>query len=98
MSQTTAIVQARIASTRLANKVLLTFAGRTVLKWVLDRLKRSDELSSIMVATSIAPQDDVLAERCKQWGIRCFRGSEGDVLSRFVGSARQSRAHLTIIL
>lgn len=96
MSQTTAIVQARTASTRLPNKVLLTFAGRTVLKWVLDRLKRSGELSSIMVATSVASWDDVLAERCNEWGIRCFRGSEQDVLSRFVGAARQSHAHLIV--
>ncbi len=96
MSQAIAIVQARIASARLANKVLLTLAGRTVLKWILDRLKRSDELSSIIVATSIASQDDVLAERCKEWGIRCFRGSERDVLSRFVGVTRESHAHLIV--
>ena len=84
---TIAIVQARVGSTRLPGKVLTAIGDRPLLRWVLDRLAGSRRLDGIVVATSTAAQDDVIAQRCGEWGAAVFRGSESDVLGRFAGAA-----------
>ena len=82
-----AIVQARTGSTRLPGKVLLPLGDRPVLRWALDRVARSNRLDQVVVATSTAPGDDRLAAACEAWGFACFRGSEDDVLGRFLLAA-----------
>lgn len=91
-----AVVQARMGSTRLPGKLLLTLGTKSVLRWVLDRVTRAERLDGIVVATSTAPADDRLAQRCRQWGIPCFRGSETDVLGRFLAAAEAFDARLII--
>jgi len=91
-----AIVQARIGSSRLPGKVLLALGDRCLLRWVLDRLGRAESLDQVLVATSTAAHDDVLAEKCREWGTRCFRGSEDDVLGRFLGAAEASDAGVIV--
>jgi spore coat polysaccharide biosynthesis protein SpsF len=76
----------------LPGKVLLPLANRVVLRWVLDRLARATRLDEIVVATSDAASDDLLADRCMQWGVGCFRGSEADVLGRFAAAATDAGA------
>jgi len=85
----TAIIQARMGSTRLPGKVLLKVCGKTMLQHLLDRLKRSQRLSAVVVATSIAPQDNAIEAELKRLQTPCFRGSEEDVLARYAGAARQ---------
>jgi spore coat polysaccharide biosynthesis protein SpsF len=83
MGKTLAIVQARMGASRLPGKPLLPLGDRPVLGWVIERLRRAGKLDQLVVATSTAPQDDVLVQRCAEWGIDCHRGSERDVLGRF---------------
>src|SRR5690606_8378332 len=82
-----AIVQARMGSTRLPGKVLKEIAGHTVLSILLQRLKQSDKLTAVCVATSSLPSDDPIVEECKREGVPYFRGDENDVLGRFYGAA-----------
>ncbi|UCE99398.1 MAG: glycosyltransferase family protein [Planctomycetota bacterium] len=96
MGKTVGIVQARIGSTRLPGKVLLPLGDRCVLQWVLDRLARAERLDQIVVATSLKADDDAIAECCDRWGIGCFRGSENDLLDRFVSTARAFDADLVV--
>jgi spore coat polysaccharide biosynthesis protein SpsF len=77
------IVQARTGSTRLPGKVLQDLGGRPLLRFMLDRLAdlRVDDL---VIATSTLARDDVVAEIATAAGRPVVRGSETDVLDRFV--------------
>lgn len=91
-----AIIQARMSSERLPGKVLLDLAGRTVLERVYDRASLIAGVDEVIVATSSASSDDVLAVFCESRGIGLFRGSLDDVLDRYVQAGRALRADVVI--
>jgi len=82
-----AIVQARMGSTRLPGKVMKDLGGDTVLARVVRRVERSEEIEPVIVATSDANSDDVIARECDRLGVGCFRGNEDDVLDRYYSAA-----------
>lgn len=84
----TAILQARMSSTRLPGKVMKPLAGRPMIERHLERLRRSATLDRIVVATSEDPSDDPLAAHLQGIGAEVFRGPLADVLGRFVGAIR----------
>lgn len=79
------VTQARMASTRLPGKVLLPLGDRPALELHLERLAVSEH--DVIVATTSKPEDDRVVELAEGLGVPTFRGSEHDVLSRFVGTA-----------
>jgi spore coat polysaccharide biosynthesis protein SpsF len=87
-----AIIQARMGSTRLPGKVLMEIGGATVLARVIGRLARSERISRVVVATTDSALDDEIVSAARGSGAECFRGSEQDVLSRYVGAAEASNA------
>lgn len=91
-----AIIQARMGSTRLPGKVLTPLAGRPMLSHQLDRLKRATRLDELVVATTTSTDDDAVVELADREDVRWSRGSEHDVLSRYVHAAREAGAGLVI--
>lgn len=84
------IIQARLGSTRLPRKVLREFYGReTLLETVINNLRKAGEVP-IVVATSVNPNNDELESFLLKRSITVFRGSEDDVLSRFIGAADEN--------
>ena len=96
MTRRVAILQARMRSTRLPGKVLADVGGAPLLVRELERLERATRLDDIVIATSTNSADDPIAELAALRGTRCYRGEEGDVLARYVGAARESRADVVI--
>jgi spore coat polysaccharide biosynthesis protein SpsF len=90
------VVQARMTSTRLPGKVVQDLAGKPLLERQLDRLKRCAHADEIVVATTLNADDDPLVALAERAGVRWFRGSEHDVLSRYAGAAREARADLVV--
>lgn len=90
------IVQARMTSTRLPGKVLMDLAGRPMLVQQLRRLKGCRLADEIIVATTTNSIDDQVVSVAEAEGVRWYRGSEFDVLSRYLGAARESRAEVII--
>lgn len=92
-----AIVQARMGSTRLPGKVLMPLAGTPVVQLVLQRLQRARQVHAVAVATSALRADDVLVDavRCVP-GVAVVRGSELDVLDRYVRAARHLGADAVV--
>ena len=93
-----AILQARMTSERLPGKVLAEVAGRPMIEHQLRRLERCERVDELVVATTTNADDDPLAELCARLGVRAFRGSEHDVLSRYTGAAREADADLVVRL
>ncbi|SHH20783.1 cytidylyltransferase domain-containing protein [Tepidibacter thalassicus] len=96
MKRVVAIIQARMGSTRLPGKVLKTLKGRSVLAHVVDRVRQSKYVNDIVIATTNLQKDNVLIEEIKKMGIKYFRGSEWDVLSRYYYAAKENNADIIV--
>jgi spore coat polysaccharide biosynthesis protein SpsF len=86
-----AIIQARMGSSRLPGKVLKLLGEHPVIWHVVERCRRSS-VDAVWVATSDTPADDVLAQWCTHNSVAFYRGSEDDVLSRYVAIAALTQA------
>jgi len=80
----TCIVQARMGSERLSGKVLKEINGKPMILHVLDRVSKSQKIDQVILATSDLERDTPLAEAVSNAGYNVFRGSEDNVLSRYV--------------
>ena len=82
------IVQARMRSSRFPGKVLKKIQNKTLLELQINRLKHSQKVDMIIVATSVEYVDNKIFAECERLGIPCFRGSENNVLERFYQAAK----------
>lgn len=81
------LIQARFNSKRLPGKVLKKCAGKPILKWTIERLKRTKYDVNIAVITSFNKSDDPIAKFCTSENIKYFRGPLNDVAQRFIEAA-----------
>lgn len=71
----------------MPRKILKEFyGGKTLLETVISNLQKVAG-AKIIVATSVNPNNDELEAFLKERNITVFRGSEDNVISRFIGSA-----------
>ncbi len=85
-----------MSSSRLPGKVMADIHGRPALARLHARLRRSERLDGIVLATTGNPADDVLAEWAGSVGLACFRGSEDDVLRRVVEAHRLMNSDVVV--
>ena len=98
MTRCVVIIQARLGSSRLPGKVLLPLGKTNALGLVLERVKKSKQISEIVIATTNNKGDDALHEEATKLGVSVFRGHEHDVLDRFYWAALESRADVIVRL
>lgn len=91
-----AIIQARMSASRLPGKVLLDIGGRPMLQWVVERTQRAQSVGQVVVATTVDPSDDAVAEFCKAKGYPLSRGSVQDVLDRYYQAAKSFQADIVV--
>ena len=91
-----AIIQARLGSTRLPGKVLSPLAGEPMIARVVERVRRARQIDEVVVATTTNCTDDRLSALCAARRWPCFRGSETDVLDRYVQAARVYAAEAVV--
>jgi len=84
------IVQARMGSTRLPGKIMINIAGKTVLEHLIERLKICKKINEIIIATTTLSNDSIVAKTAEENGVKFFRGSEEDVLSRYYFAAKEN--------
>ncbi|MDD5759671.1 MAG: hypothetical protein PHI06_11395 [Desulfobulbaceae bacterium] len=90
------IVQARTGSTRLPGKVLARIEDHSLLEYVLLRCMMSRRVSEVVLATTLLSADDPVAKIGQALGLRVFRGSEPDVLERYVQAAETFGAEVVV--
>ena len=82
-----AIIQVRNNSIRLPGKVLMPLPfpdGDSLLFHILKEVKKNNFIDEIYLATTISSLDDEIERFGEENSVKVFRGSEEDVLSRFV--------------
>lgn len=82
-------IQARLGSTRLPQKVLLTVCGKSIIELIVERIRRVKNIDKIVLLTSKQKLNDQLEKEAKRLGIDCFRGSEENVLDRFYQASKE---------
>ena len=91
-----AIVQARMGSIRLPNKVMRYIQDHTIIELLLKRLNQSQEINKIVVATSVNPNNESLISHIRMLGYDCEVGSEDDVLDRYLQVAKKYKADIVV--
>jgi spore coat polysaccharide biosynthesis protein SpsF len=81
------IVQARMASSRLPGKVLLPVLGKSILALMVERLQMIKHQASIVIATTVNPEDDVIVQEAELLNIPCYRGDQHNLLDRHYQAA-----------
>jgi spore coat polysaccharide biosynthesis protein SpsF len=93
---TTAIIQARMSSTRLPGKVLLDLAGEPMLGRVVERTGRARTIDRVIVATTVESEDEPIVELCRSRGWTVSRGSRDYVLDRYYQASVADGADLIV--
>lgn len=94
--KTVAVIQARMGSTRLPGKVLMPLLGAPMLTRVVERTRRAMTVDEVVVATTTHPADDVIAAIGGEHAWPVVRGSEMDLLDRYVAAARAHDADVIV--
>ena len=92
----TAIIQARMGSTRLPGKVLEDIGGKSMLARVVRRTQQARLVNNVIVATTVKPADDAIVNECVQLNVPVFRGGEQDVLDRYYQAAGAHHAEAIV--
>ena len=77
------IIQARMGSKRLPGKVLKEFKNISPLKLLIDKINFIGFKSSTIIATTNKKSDLKIINFCKRNNIKCFVGSNENVLKRY---------------
>lgn len=96
MTRTVAILQARMGSTRLPGKVLMSLGGHSVLAHVIARAHAIADVDAVVVATSTLAADDAIAAEAVRHRAHVCRGPEDDVLERYRLAAAEAGADVVI--
>ena len=91
-----AIVEARMTSSRLPGKVLLEVLEVPMLGRLIDRLKQVPLIDQIVIATTTNSEDDKICSLASDYGVRYYRGSENDVMSRVLEAGLKAQADVIV--
>lgn len=85
-----------MGSTRLPGKVLMDVCGQTVLARVVNRLRSTELIDEILIATTNLAVDDPIVAESRKLSIPTFRGDQDDVLDRYYRAAQFINADVVV--
>lgn len=94
--RTIAVIQARMGSTRLPGKVMLSLDCTPVIQHVVRRTLSADVVDEAVVATTQKDRDGMIARYASKEGAKLFRGDEEDVLGRVYRAAEEYGAGFVV--
>ena len=92
MSNIVAVIQARENSTRFPGKVLSKINGKSIIQIIHTRLKGSKKINKIIFAIPNNKKNKNLEKHLKNKNIKYYKGSEKDVLDRYIKVANKTNA------
>ena len=94
-----ATIECRMGSSRLPGKVMMEAVdGISFLELIARRVSKCSLIDEIVLATTENALDDAIEELSNKIGVKCFRGSEEDVLGRVLGAAKSVDADIIVEL
>jgi len=90
------IIQARMGSSRFPGKVMELLGDKPMIGQVINQISFSSKIDDIILATTEESTDDILAEYVTKLGLKVFRGSKNNVLSRYYNAALFTDANVII--
>lgn len=91
-----AIIQARVDSIRLPNKVMKLVNETPIIELLIKRLNKSKQINKIIVATSEKQTNKKLLNYVKKLGFSCDTGDEDDVLARYFHISKKHNADVIV--
>lgn len=85
-----------MGSSRLPAKVMRQIEGRTVLEEVLSRCAAIPGANCVVCAVPDRDASTPIESIARSCGVEVFRGSETDVLGRYLGAARMAKADVVM--
>ena len=79
----------RTGSSRLPEKALYEIRDKTMIEYLIDRLKKSKYAEKVILCTTELKEDDVLCDIARENDIDYFRGSSPDKLERWLGATEE---------
>ena len=89
-----AIIQARLTSTRFPNKIIQKFDNRTLIEFLVNRVKKSKEINQIVVAIPDNKENKIIKKYLKNTNF--FYGNENNVLDRYYKAAKKFSANTIV--
>lgn len=95
--KTIGLIQARMGSIRLPGKVMKPLAGRPLVWHIADRLRRVESISELVLATTMASENDPLVQWARDEGLRVVRHPlENDIAGRLALAVRETGADVIV--
>lgn len=82
-------ITVRSDSSRLPNKALMSILGKPTIEMVILRAKQVRTVDEVILCTTERSLDDEIVGIAERLGIKYFRGSLEDKLSRWLGAAKK---------
>lgn len=89
-------IEARMASERLPGKVLLPVVGKPMLQHIIERLRRSQYIDEVIVATTTKASDEVIVDFCSSIDCLVFQGSADNIVERLLGASKLVEADIIV--
>ena len=85
------IIQARMSSSRLPGKMMMSVGKTPLYKYVYYRCLQVKKIDKIVLAISTDESDDILEFAALNDGVPIFRGNLDNVLDRFISCAKEHK-------
>ena len=92
----TAIIQARMGSTRLPGKVMMKIRDKPLLYYIINQILHSKKINKLVIATTDTLQDDQIVKFVNLYNVEIFRGNENDVLDRYYQCAKKYESDVIV--
>jgi spore coat polysaccharide biosynthesis protein SpsF len=89
-------IPVRLGSSRLPKKPLIKVKGKSLIEHLIDRAKAAKLPDLVVLCTTIKPEDRTFVKIAKKNGAECFRGSEHDILRRFLNAATKLKVDFIV--
>lgn len=84
------VILCRYSSSRLRGKILKEIEGKKVLEYLLEKVRRIENVSGFCIATSVEKDDDLIADFCQKNQVTIYRGDLNNVAERFYNCALEN--------